>query len=135
LCEQAAPAHRLILFLQQSSVEWASSLWLNVVQEVDPHFQRTVRRGPSLGPMAGTGTTPPAAVPHGRPGSPEEPLCLTSSCAMQRVCVRAGPSSSFRVHAAPGQDLPLHGACHHTWAREDDGAARARAAGLCCLQV
>ncbi len=40
---QAAPAHRLILFLQQSSVEWASSLWLNVVQEVDPTFQRTVR--------------------------------------------------------------------------------------------
>ncbi|GAX74014.1 hypothetical protein CEUSTIGMA_g1464.t1 [Chlamydomonas eustigma] len=39
---QAQPAHRLILFLQQSSVEWASSLWLNVVQEVDPHFQRTV---------------------------------------------------------------------------------------------
>ncbi len=33
---------RLILFLQQSSVEWASSLWLNVVQEVDPTFQRTV---------------------------------------------------------------------------------------------
>ncbi|KAJ9518938.1 hypothetical protein QJQ45_026218 [Haematococcus lacustris] len=32
----------LILFLQQSSVEWASSLWLNVVQEVDPGFQRTV---------------------------------------------------------------------------------------------
>ncbi len=31
---QAQPAHRLILFLQQSSVEWASSLWLNVVQEV-----------------------------------------------------------------------------------------------------
>ncbi|GFH29330.1 dynamin-related protein 5A [Haematococcus lacustris] len=39
---QAQPAHRLILFLQQSSVEWASSLWLNVVQEVDPGFQRTV---------------------------------------------------------------------------------------------
>eukprot|EP00877_Chromochloris_zofingiensis_P001237 jgi/Chrzof1/11113/Cz05g24080.t1 len=39
---QAAPPHRLILFLQQSSVEWASSLWLHVVQEVDPHFQRTV---------------------------------------------------------------------------------------------
>lgn len=35
-------ACRLILFLQQSSVEWASSLWLNVVQEVDPTFQRTV---------------------------------------------------------------------------------------------
>lgn len=32
----------MILFLQQSSVEWASSLWLRVVQEVDPYFQRTV---------------------------------------------------------------------------------------------
>ena len=48
---QAAPAHRLILFLQQSSVEWASSLWLNVVQEVDPNFQRTVRRGGIMVPM------------------------------------------------------------------------------------
>lgn len=28
--------------MQQSSVEWASSLWLNVVQEVDPGFTRTV---------------------------------------------------------------------------------------------
>jgi hypothetical protein len=36
---------RLILFLQQSSVEWASSLWLKVVQELDPQFQRTVRPG------------------------------------------------------------------------------------------
>lgn len=35
----------MILFLQQSSVEWASSLWLRVVQEVDPYFQRTVRTG------------------------------------------------------------------------------------------
>lgn len=35
---------RLILFLQQSSVEWASSLWLKVVQEVDPNFTRTVRQ-------------------------------------------------------------------------------------------
>lgn len=35
-------ACRLILFLQQSSVEWASSLWLRVVQELDPQFQRTV---------------------------------------------------------------------------------------------
>ncbi|KAF6257921.1 P-loop containing nucleoside triphosphate hydrolase protein [Scenedesmus sp. NREL 46B-D3] len=40
--QQAAPPHRLILFLQQSSVEWASSLWLKVVQELDPQFQRTV---------------------------------------------------------------------------------------------
>lgn len=39
---QCAPAHRLILFLQQSSVEWCSSLWMHVIQEVDPHFQRTV---------------------------------------------------------------------------------------------
>eukprot|EP00873_Tetraselmis_striata_P043070 jgi/Tetstr1/463334/TSEL_008257.t1 len=39
---QAAPQHRLILFLQQSSVEWASSLWMHVVQEVDPTFNRTV---------------------------------------------------------------------------------------------
>lgn len=35
-------ACRLILFLQQSSVEWCSSLWMHVVQEVDPHFQRTI---------------------------------------------------------------------------------------------
>ncbi|GBF90887.1 hypothetical protein Rsub_03742 [Raphidocelis subcapitata] len=40
--QQAAPSHRLILFLQQSSVEWASSLWLHVVQEVDPTFSRTI---------------------------------------------------------------------------------------------
>ncbi|GLI64442.1 hypothetical protein VaNZ11_007713 [Volvox africanus] len=39
---QASPPHRMVLFLQQSSVEWASSLWLRVVQEVDPYFQRTV---------------------------------------------------------------------------------------------
>ena len=32
---------RLILFLQQSSVEWASSLWMHVVQELDPEFKRT----------------------------------------------------------------------------------------------
>ena len=29
---QCAPQHRLILFLQQSSVEWASSLWMHVLQ-------------------------------------------------------------------------------------------------------
>lgn len=29
---QCAPAHRLILFLQQSSVEWCSSLWMHVLQ-------------------------------------------------------------------------------------------------------
>ncbi|EIE25943.1 hypothetical protein COCSUDRAFT_35468 [Coccomyxa subellipsoidea C-169] len=39
---QAAPPNRLILFLQQSSVEWCSSLWMHVVQELDPHFQRTI---------------------------------------------------------------------------------------------
>lgn len=33
---------RLILFLQQASVEWCSSLWMHVVQDVDPHCQRTV---------------------------------------------------------------------------------------------
>ena len=31
-----------MLFLQQSSVEWCSSLWMHVIQEVDPNFQRTV---------------------------------------------------------------------------------------------
>lgn len=36
------PMRRLILFLQQSSVEWASSLWMHVVQELDPQYQRTV---------------------------------------------------------------------------------------------
>jgi hypothetical protein len=40
--EQCAPRHRLILFLQQSSVEWCSSLWMHVLQEVDPDFSRTV---------------------------------------------------------------------------------------------
>lgn len=40
--EYITPPHRLVLFLQQSSVEWASSLWLHVVQEVDPTFSRTV---------------------------------------------------------------------------------------------
>ncbi|BDA44188.1 Dynamin-related protein 5A [Coccomyxa sp. Obi] len=39
---QAAPPNRLILFLQQSSVEWCSSLWMHVVQELDPNFQRTI---------------------------------------------------------------------------------------------
>jgi hypothetical protein len=48
---------RLILFLQQSSVEWASSLWLKVVQELDPQFQRTVRPGRhiSVNPMLARG--------------------------------------------------------------------------------
>lgn len=39
-------ACRLILFLQQSSVEWASSLWMHVVQELDPQYQRTVSVSP-----------------------------------------------------------------------------------------
>lgn len=38
---QCAPPNRLILFLQQSSVEWCSSMWMHIIQEVDPHFQRT----------------------------------------------------------------------------------------------
>lgn len=40
--EYITPPNRLVLFLQQSSVEWASSLWLHVIQEVDPSFSRTV---------------------------------------------------------------------------------------------
>ena len=42
---------RLILFLQQSSVEWASSLWMHVVQELDPEFKRTARALPLHLPM------------------------------------------------------------------------------------
>ncbi|KAJ7561344.1 hypothetical protein O6H91_03G024700 [Diphasiastrum complanatum] len=38
----AAPQHRLLLFLQQSSVEWCSSLWLDVVRAIDPSLQRTI---------------------------------------------------------------------------------------------
>ncbi|KAG0589894.1 hypothetical protein KC19_1G056300 [Ceratodon purpureus] len=40
--ELAAPQHRLLLFLQQSSVEWCSSLWLDVVKSIDPSLQRTM---------------------------------------------------------------------------------------------
>ncbi|GAQ92749.1 Vacuolar sorting protein VPS1 [Klebsormidium nitens] len=40
--ELAGKPNRLILFLQQSSVEWCSSLWLKVAQEVDPGLKRTV---------------------------------------------------------------------------------------------
>eukprot|EP00958_Prasinococcus_capsulatus_P011091 scaffold1085_cov407-Prasinococcus_capsulatus_cf.AAC.97 len=40
--EQIAPSNRLILFLQQSTVEWASSVWFDIVKEVDPRLQRTV---------------------------------------------------------------------------------------------
>ncbi|PSR95692.1 Dynamin-related protein like [Actinidia chinensis var. chinensis] len=38
----ASPPHRILLFLQQSSVEWCSSLWLDAVREIDPTFRRTV---------------------------------------------------------------------------------------------
>ncbi|KAF9610593.1 hypothetical protein IFM89_023387 [Coptis chinensis] len=38
----ATPPHRLLLFLQQSSVEWCSSLWLDAIREIDPSFRRTM---------------------------------------------------------------------------------------------
>lgn len=38
----ASPPHRILLFLQQSSVEWCSSLWLDSVREIDPTFRRTI---------------------------------------------------------------------------------------------
>ncbi|KAJ8616607.1 hypothetical protein MRB53_035979 [Persea americana] len=38
----ASPPHRLLLFLQQSSVEWCSSLWLDAIREIDPSFRRTI---------------------------------------------------------------------------------------------
>ncbi|XP_010272424.1 PREDICTED: dynamin-related protein 5A [Nelumbo nucifera] len=38
----ASPPHRLLLFLQQSSVEWCSSLWLDCIREIDPTFRRTI---------------------------------------------------------------------------------------------
>ncbi|XP_010545840.1 PREDICTED: dynamin-related protein 5A [Tarenaya hassleriana] len=38
----ASPPHRILLFLQQSSVEWCSSLWLDAVRDIDPSFRRTV---------------------------------------------------------------------------------------------
>ncbi|EFJ18064.1 hypothetical protein SELMODRAFT_113285 [Selaginella moellendorffii] len=38
----ALPPNRLLLFLQQSSVEWCSSLWLDTVRSIDPGFHRTV---------------------------------------------------------------------------------------------
>ncbi|KAL3652566.1 Dynamin-related protein 5A [Castilleja foliolosa] len=38
----ASPPHRIILFLQQSSVEWCSSLWLDAIREIDPSFRRTI---------------------------------------------------------------------------------------------
>ncbi|KVI02260.1 dynamin-related protein 5A [Cynara cardunculus var. scolymus] len=38
----ASPTHRILVFLQQSSVEWCSSLWLDAIREIDPTFRRTV---------------------------------------------------------------------------------------------
>ncbi|GMJ10180.1 Dynamin related protein 5A [Hibiscus trionum] len=38
----ASPPHRILLFLQQSSVEWCSSLWLDSIREIDPTFRRTI---------------------------------------------------------------------------------------------
>ncbi|XP_057790233.1 dynamin-related protein 5A-like isoform X2 [Salvia miltiorrhiza] len=38
----ASPPHRILLFLQQSSVEWCSSLWLDAIRELDPTFKRTI---------------------------------------------------------------------------------------------
>ncbi|XP_030549718.1 dynamin-related protein 5A isoform X2 [Rhodamnia argentea] len=38
----ASPPHRILVFLQQSSVEWCSSLWLDAIREIDPCFRRTV---------------------------------------------------------------------------------------------
>ncbi|KAG8364931.1 hypothetical protein BUALT_Bualt18G0050000 [Buddleja alternifolia] len=38
----ASPPHRILLFLQQSSVEWCSSLWLDAIREIDPTFRRTL---------------------------------------------------------------------------------------------
>ena len=38
----ASPPHRILLFLQQSSVDWCSSLWLDAIRDIDPTFRRTV---------------------------------------------------------------------------------------------
>lgn len=38
----ASPPHRIVLFLQQSSVEWCSSLWLDAIRDIDLTFRRTV---------------------------------------------------------------------------------------------
>ncbi|CAN1235953.1 Dynamin-related protein 5A [Linum grandiflorum] len=38
----ASPPNRILLFLQQSSVEWCSSLWLDAIREIDPTFRRTI---------------------------------------------------------------------------------------------
>ncbi|XP_076943792.1 dynamin-related protein 5A-like [Bidens hawaiensis] len=38
----ASPPHRILVFLQQSSVEWCSSLWLDTIRDIDPTFRRTL---------------------------------------------------------------------------------------------
>ncbi|KAK9049083.1 hypothetical protein SSX86_031950 [Deinandra increscens subsp. villosa] len=38
----ASPPNRILLFLQQSSVEWCSSLWLDAIRDIDPTFRRTL---------------------------------------------------------------------------------------------
>nr|XP_043630910.1 dynamin-related protein 5A-like [Erigeron canadensis] len=38
----ASPPHRILVFLQQSSVEWCSSLWLDSIREIDPTLRRTI---------------------------------------------------------------------------------------------
>ncbi|KAJ6417171.1 hypothetical protein OIU84_002971 [Salix udensis] len=38
----ASPPHRILVFLQQSSVEWCSSLWLDAIKDIDPNFRRSV---------------------------------------------------------------------------------------------
>ncbi|TVU06957.1 hypothetical protein EJB05_46994 [Eragrostis curvula] len=38
----ASPSHRLLLFLQQSSVQWNSSIWLHTIKDIDPTFRRTM---------------------------------------------------------------------------------------------
>ncbi|KAL2611519.1 hypothetical protein R1flu_023211 [Riccia fluitans] len=40
--ELASPPHRILLFLQQSSVEWCSSLWLDTIRSIDPNLRRTI---------------------------------------------------------------------------------------------
>lgn len=40
--ELCAPAHRTIVFLQQASVEWTSSVWLDTIMRIDPNLRRTV---------------------------------------------------------------------------------------------
>ncbi|BBN12118.1 hypothetical protein MPTK1_5g17520 [Marchantia polymorpha subsp. ruderalis] len=40
--ELAAPPNRILVFLQQSSVEWCSSLWLDTVRAIDPALRRTI---------------------------------------------------------------------------------------------